>query len=77
MNNTITLTGSQIPLGRMYALKGALKLEIVGMSRRGQSAYSIIKNEFGLKGSRQKVLDDFCKIIHEHENRVVLRDTAA
>ena len=31
-----------------------LKLEILGMSRRGQSAYAIIKQETGLKGSKQK-----------------------
>jgi len=41
---------------RLRALRGALKLEILGMKRRGRSAYSIIKEEFGFKGSRQKVL---------------------
>ena len=42
---------------RLCALRGALKLEILGMTRRGQSAYSIIKQEFGFKGNRQKVLE--------------------
>jgi hypothetical protein len=77
MDNITTLTGTQIPLGRMYALKGALKLEITGMTRRGRSAYSIIKNQFGLKGSRKKVLADFQKLIHEHEERVVVCDATA
>ena len=42
-------TPQQIELFRMRALRGALKMEIFGMKRRGQSAYSIIKQEFGLK----------------------------
>ena len=41
---------------RLRSLRGALKLEILGMKRRGRSAYSLIKEEFGFKGGRQKVL---------------------
>jgi hypothetical protein len=44
---------------RMKVLKGALKLELLGMKGRGKSAYSIIKSEFGLKGNKQKVFDQF------------------
>ena len=40
----------------MKALRGALKLEILGMKRKGRSAYSLIKEEFGFKGNREKVL---------------------
>lgn len=47
---------------RMRALRSALKMEILGMKRRGQSAYSIIKQEFGLKGNKQKVLEQFEKL---------------
>ena len=47
----------QINLFRMKALRGALKLEILGMKRKGRSAYSLIKEEFGFKGNREKVLD--------------------
>ena len=46
----------EIALFRMKALQSALKLEILGMKRRGRSVYSIIKEEFGFKGSKQKVL---------------------
>ena len=42
---------------RALALKGALSLELKGMKRRGRSAYSIVKSEFGFRGSRQKVYD--------------------
>lgn len=48
---------------RLRALRGALKMEILGMKRRGQSAYSIIKQEFGLKGNKQSVLEQFEKLI--------------
>jgi len=42
---------------RLCALRGALKLEILGMRKRGQSAYSIIKQELGFKGNKRKVLE--------------------
>jgi hypothetical protein len=42
---------------RMRSLRGALKLEILGMKRKGRSVYSIVKEEFGFKGSKQKVLE--------------------
>lgn len=56
-------TPEAINLFRMRALRGALKMEIFGMKRRGQSAYSIIKQEFGLKGNKQSVLEQFEKLI--------------
>ena len=50
---------------RLVTLRSALKLEILGMKRRGRSAYSIIKEEFNLKGSKQKVLLQLDKIIEQ------------
>ena len=46
-----------IKLFRMCSLRAALKLETLGMRRGGASVYSIVKKEFGYKGSKQKVLD--------------------
>ena len=40
---------------RLIALEKALKLEQLGMKRRGQSAYSLVKQHYGLKGNREKV----------------------
>ena len=54
---TTLSTTEAINAYRLCALRGALKLEIQGMTRRGQSAYSIIKQEFGFKGNKQKVLE--------------------
>jgi len=49
---------------RLFAMKAMLQLEIsTGMKVvRGQTAYARIKNEFNLKGNKQKVLDQFIKI---------------
>ncbi len=58
----------EINLFRLKALKGALTLEIAGMKRNGRSAYSIIKEEFGFKGNRSKVLGQLKQqIAQSHE----------
>jgi hypothetical protein len=58
---------------RMLALKGMLQMELAGMRRsRGPSAFSVIKAEFGLKGSKQSVLDQFkkmCAAVVEHREK--------
>ena len=53
------ITGNNIDLFRMSILEKALRLELLGMKGRGRSAYSVIKSEFGLKGNRQSVYDQF------------------
>ena len=52
-------TPEAIEYYKLCVLKRALKLEIVGLKRsRGlKSAYSIIKDEFGFKGNKKKVLE--------------------
>ncbi|MDB4490239.1 hypothetical protein N9045_01845 [bacterium] len=50
-------TKQEISNVRLVALKGALKMEVAGMKKRGRSAYAIVKEEFGFKGSKQKVLE--------------------
>ena len=54
-------------LARLFVLKHALKVEMLGMKRRGRSVYSIIKEEFNLQGSRQKVYDAFKEVIEQHK----------
>ena len=56
----------QIELYRMHVLEKMLRLEILGlkMTKNGQpTAYSVIKNEYNLKGNRQKVWDTFKEMI--------------
>ena len=58
-------TPNHIELYTMMVQKQALKLEIYGMKTRGKSAYALIKEIYGLKGSKQKVLEQFTKIIED------------
>ena len=60
-------TPQKIDLYRMNVLEKMLKLEMLGikMNKGGQpTAYSVIKKEYNLKGSRQKVYDTFKEIIN-------------
>ena len=49
-------TTDQIETFRLITLRSALKLEIKGLKRNGQSAYKILK-AMGFTGLRQSVLD--------------------
>lgn len=51
------ITGPDVDRFRTYTLLCALKLEIKGLKRNGPSAFSIIKKEYNLKGSKQSVHD--------------------
>lgn len=53
---TQVISGAAIGVFRLRTLISALKLEIQGMSRKGTSAYVLLKRELGIKGSREKVL---------------------
>ena len=55
--STIVDTPEKIEAFRLLALRGALKLELIGLKKRGRSAYSIIKSEFGFKGNKRKVFN--------------------
>ena len=65
---TVLATPEQIDMFRFLSLKSMLKLECLGMKRRGQSAYSIIKAEYGFKGNKKSVLEQMEKIIKEVKN---------
>ena len=57
----------QIDLARLLTLKHALRLEILGLQRRGRSVYSIVKSEFSLRGSKQRVLDQLEQLVLEQK----------
>ena len=59
-------TPEKIELYRMHVLEKMLRLEILGlkMTKYGQpTAYSAIKKEYNLRGSKQKVWDTFKEMI--------------
>ncbi len=64
MNNTIICdTPEKINAFRLLALKGALKLETLGMKHSRGSVYAAIKKEFGLKGSKTSVYNQFVEML--------------
>tara|TARA_R110000822_G_scaffold17335_3_gene58480 strand:- start:2758 stop:2973 length:216 start_codon:yes stop_codon:yes gene_type:complete len=60
---TTLTTPDEIKMYRLLTLRSMLRLELHGMSRRGRSAYAIIKEEFNLRGSKQKVFDAYNAIV--------------
>lgn len=69
-NEAIVIDGEdKVRLTRILALRSACKLELLGMTRRGRSATAIVRQEFGFKGSKQKVLDQLNEWIAENLNR--------
>ena len=56
-------TPYKIELYRLLSLRASLRLEVVGLKGRGRSAYSMAKEELGIKGNKQKVLDQVHEMI--------------
>ena len=55
---------------RMLALRSALRLECLGMKRsRSPSAYRIVKQKYGLKGSKKRVFEQFYVLVEKEINR--------
>lgn len=52
-----------IAFAQLVARRGALRLELLGMSRHGRSAYSICKSEYGLRGNKQRVYEQVCQLV--------------
>jgi len=61
MNAIVLDTPEKIARYRLLTLRAALRLEIAGMKRRGDSAYKILKAE-GYSGTRAQVLEQ----LHNH-----------
>ena len=61
-------TTDDIDFARLAALRGALRLELKGMKRRGRTAYSILKSDYGFKGNREKVLEQATQEIERRHN---------
>ena len=52
-----------IEMYRLLTMYQMLKLETKGMKHSRGSVYAMIKKEFGLKGTKQSVLEQFGKLI--------------
>ena len=57
-------TPESINAYRNQVLLRGLQAEVRGMKlTRGRSCYAVIKEQFGLKGNKKKVLDQFTKLL--------------
>lgn len=67
MNNEQTHildTTAQLDIYRNIVLLQGIELELIGIRMtRGRTCYSMIKEQFGLKGNKQKVRDQLAKIL--------------
>lgn len=66
MTDTVQVydTPEAINAYRNRVLLRGLQAEVRGMKlTRGRSCYSVIKEQFGLKGNKQKVLDQFTQLL--------------
>lgn len=69
---TVLDTPEHIKMIRYKTLLRGLRLETQGLQMsRGRSCYSIIKQEFGLKGSKQKVFDQFKLMLEQVDERAL------
>lgn len=61
MNETIIADKPEtVNAYRLLALKGALKMEVIGLkASRGFSAFKVVKAEFGFKGNKASVLAQY------------------
>jgi len=57
---------------RLYVWRSGLKLEVVGLKKRGPSMFAIVKKALGLSGNKIKVLQGLNKAIVEMERSVGL-----
>lgn len=63
---TTIIGKDKIAGARILTLRSALSLELKGLSRRGRSVYSIVKEEFGFKGNKQRVYDQLNDYVRDN-----------
>jgi len=65
------ITGEGINIFQFLARKSALKLEIAGLRHSKGSVYAVCKKVYGLKGSKQRVLEQMEEM---HKSMLEARD---
>ena len=62
-------TPYKIDLLKLLHLRRGLRLELVGLKGRGRTSYSVLKQELGIKGDKQKVLDQVNQMIQSMKDQ--------
>jgi hypothetical protein len=63
------ITGDGLTIYSLLVIKSRYNLELKGLKGRGQTMYSLVKQRFGFKGSRQSVYNQFCSYIREQAEK--------
>lgn len=62
---------TKMELHRLITMKHMFGLELKGMKRRGRSIYSIVRREFGLRGTREAVFTQYCELVERKKGELV------
>lgn len=63
----VLVKGNATRFVSMLAQRGALHLEVLGMARSGRSVYAIVKQQYKLKGNKQRVLQQLEDLIEQEQ----------
>ncbi len=63
-------SGAATNVVRMVTLKYALKMEMQGLKKHGESAYSIIKRKHNLTGNKASILKQYIPIVEKAKEEV-------
>jgi hypothetical protein len=63
-----------ITIFSLLSIKGRFYLEMKGMRGRGQTMYSLVKEHYGFKGTRQKVYEQFCQYVEKESAKIKAED---
>ena len=68
MSLGVAASGYGVVVYRLLALKMGLSLELKGIkATRGKTVYSILKSQYGFRGSRESVLSQLESLIEEEK----------
>jgi len=59
----LLLNETQIKMAQILTWRAALKLENLGLTRKGRSVYSIVRKHFNFNGNKEVVLTQLDKFI--------------
>jgi hypothetical protein len=62
---TMVDTPDGIEAFRLLAIKGRLSIELKGLKFKGGSTFAYVKREFGFKGNKQSVYDQYVAMLVE------------
>lgn len=69
INTTDLKTMTDPELFRVITLKSLLRLETKGIRKPGISAYKQLKDDFGLRGNKERVLDQITDLLDTEMER--------